>query len=38
MQKSAAKVGSEYRYALATIRSLGDLQTRIVGGKETMNY
>src|SRR5262249_44125007 len=35
---TAAKVGSEYRYALATICSLGDLRTRVVGGKETMNY
>jgi hypothetical protein len=31
-------VGSEYRYALAAVRSLGDLRTRVVGGKETMNY
>jgi hypothetical protein len=31
-------VGSEYRYALAAIRSLGDLRTRVVGGKETMSY
>jgi hypothetical protein len=35
---TAAKVGSEYRYALAAIRSLGDLRTRVVGGKETMDY
>jgi hypothetical protein len=35
---TAAKVGSEYRYALAAIRSLGDLRTRVVDGKETMNY
>src|SRR5262249_14472361 len=33
-----AKVGSEYRYAPATIRSLGDVRTRVVNGKETMNY
>jgi Putative Ig domain len=33
-----AKVGSEYRYPLAAIRSLGDVRTRVVGGKETMNY
>jgi hypothetical protein len=33
-----AKVGSEYRYALAAIRSLGDVRTRVVDGKETMNY
>src|SRR5262249_38260028 len=35
---TAAKVGVEYRYAVATIRSLGDLRTRVVAGKETMNY
>ena len=33
-----AKVGSEYRYPLFAIRSLGDVRTRVVGGKETMNY
>lgn len=33
-----AKVGSEYRYAAATIRSLGDVRTRVVNGKETMNF
>jgi Putative Ig domain len=35
---TAAKVGAEYRYRLAAIRSLGDLRTRVVDGKETMNY
>jgi hypothetical protein len=35
---TVAKVGSEYRYALAAIRSLGDLRTRVIEGKETMNY
>jgi hypothetical protein len=35
---TTAKVGSEYRYALAAIRSVGDLRTRVVGGKETMSY
>jgi hypothetical protein len=35
---TAAKVGSEYRYALSAIRSLGDLRTRVVDGKETMGY
>ncbi len=35
---TSAKVGSPYRYPLATIRSLGGLETRVVGGKETMNY
>jgi hypothetical protein len=33
-----AKVGSEYRYPLSTIRSLGDVRTRVVNGKETMSY
>jgi hypothetical protein len=28
----------EYRYALSAIRSLGDVRTRVVDGKETMNY
>jgi len=35
---TVAKVGSEYRYPLTAIRSLGDVRTRVVGGKETMNY
>jgi hypothetical protein len=33
-----AKVGSEYRYQVCVIRSLGDLRTRLVGEKETMNF
>jgi hypothetical protein len=33
-----AKVGSKYRYALSAIRSLGDVRTRVIDGKETMNY
>jgi hypothetical protein len=33
-----AKVGVEYRYQPAAIRSLGDVRTRVVGGKETMSY
>ena len=33
-----AKVGSEYRYPLTAIRSLGDVRTHVVAGKETMNY
>jgi hypothetical protein len=33
-----AKVGSEYRYPLAAVRSLGDLRTRVVNGREVMNY
>jgi hypothetical protein len=35
---TAAKVGSEYRYRLAAVRSLGDVRTRVVDGKETMSY
>jgi hypothetical protein len=35
---TTAKVGSQYHYALAAVRSLGDLRTRVVSGKETMNY
>jgi hypothetical protein len=35
---TAGKTGVEYRYALASVRSLGDLRTRVVDGKETMNY
>src|SRR6185312_5356547 len=33
-----ATVGKEYRYSLAAIRSIGDLRTRVVDGKEVMNY
>jgi hypothetical protein len=33
-----AKVGAAYRYALSAIRSLGDVRTRVVDGKETMSY
>jgi hypothetical protein len=33
-----ARRGTEYRYAVAAIRSLGDLRMRIVNGKETMNF
>jgi hypothetical protein len=35
---TAARVGSEYRYPVGVIRSLGDLRTRVVDGKESMNY
>lgn len=35
---TTAKVGVEYRYKLAAVRSLGDLRTRVVGGRETMSY
>jgi hypothetical protein len=30
--------GVAYRYPIAVIRSLGDLRTRVVNGKETMNF
>jgi hypothetical protein len=33
-----AKKGADYRYPVAAIRSLGDLRTRVVNGKETMNF
>ena len=33
-----ARKGAEYRYPVAAIRSLGDLRTRVVSGKETMNF
>lgn len=33
-----AKMGEKYRYAAATIRSLGDLRMRMVAGKETTNF
>ncbi|HLY08721.1 MAG TPA: Ig domain-containing protein [Planctomycetota bacterium] len=33
-----AKSGVEYRSALAAIRSLGDLRTRVVDGREVMNF
>jgi hypothetical protein len=35
---TGARVGAEYRYALGTVRSLGDLRARVVGGKETLSY
>ncbi len=35
---TTAKVGSRYRYPLAAVRSLGDLRTRVVDGREVMNY
>jgi hypothetical protein len=35
---TTAKAGAEYRYPLAAVRSLGDLRTRVVNGKETMSY
>lgn len=35
---TTARKGAEYRYQLLVIRSLGDLRTRVVNGKETMNF
>ena len=35
---TAARKGVDYRYPVAAIRSLGDLRTRVVNGKETMNF
>ena len=32
------KNGAAYRYPVAAIRSLGDLRTRVIDGKETMNF
>ncbi len=33
-----ATKGTSYRYSLLAIRSLGDLRTRVVNGKETMSF
>jgi hypothetical protein len=33
-----ARKGVDYRYPVAAIRSLGDLRTRVVNGKEAMNF
>ena len=35
---TVARKGRDYRYPVAAIRSLGDLRTRVVDGKETMNF
>lgn len=35
---TSATRGTAYRYPVAVIRSLGDLRTRVVDGKETMNF
>jgi hypothetical protein len=35
---TGARKGVNYRYPVAAIRSLGDLRTRVVNGKETMNF
>jgi hypothetical protein len=34
----SAQNGKPYRYSVAIIRSLGDLRTRVVDGKETMSF
>ena len=34
----AAKIGTEFRYQVAAIRSLGDLRLRIVEGKEVASF
>ena len=33
-----ARTGMEYRYDVLAIRSIGDLRTRVVDGREVMNY
>ncbi|HZE98473.1 MAG TPA: hypothetical protein VE981_15680 [Planctomycetota bacterium] len=33
-----AKAGVEYRYPLSAIRSIGDLRTRVIDGREVMNF
>ncbi len=35
---TTAKVGTRYRCSLSTLRSLGDLRTRVIDGKETMSF
>jgi hypothetical protein len=35
---NAAKVGTEFRYQVAAVRSLGDLRLRIVEGKEVASF
>jgi hypothetical protein len=35
---TAGQAGTEYRYRIAALRSLGDLRTRVVDGKETMSF
>jgi hypothetical protein len=34
----AARVGTEFRYQVAAVRSLGDLRVRVVGGKEVAGF
>jgi hypothetical protein len=33
-----ARIGEEYRYDVRAIHSLGDLRTRVIEGREVMNY
>jgi hypothetical protein len=33
-----ARKGTEYRYPVAAVRSIGDLRTHLVNGKETMSF
>src|SRR5439155_10308077 len=33
-----AQKGADYRHDVRTVRSIGDLRTRVVNGKEVMNY
>jgi hypothetical protein len=35
---ATATVGKEFDYTVSTIRSLGDLRMRMVGGRETTNF
>jgi hypothetical protein len=35
---TTAKVGAEYRCQVSTLRSLGDLRTRVVGGREVCSF
>ncbi len=35
---TTAKVRTRYRCSLSTLRSLGDLRTRVIDGKETMSF
>ncbi len=35
---TAASKGAAYHYPLAVVRSLGDLRTRVIAGKETMGF
>jgi hypothetical protein len=35
---TSAQVGMPYRCLLATLRSLGDLRTRVIDGRETMSF